>query len=95
MEVPAESGVVVKGLGVRGAQAQDEVQGLTRGVGRVEAALECALGSIGGGQDGRSALALGLLQSDTLLVNPGLGGGLDGAKELARSLAPLNGESGG
>jgi hypothetical protein len=105
--VPAETGVEEQSLGVRGAQAQDEVQGLAQGAGVVEAALEGALGAIeegeerlaeitlGGGQGSRGATALGLRQGGALLVNPRKRGGLRGPGELARSTAPLNGDSGG
>jgi hypothetical protein len=94
-------------LGLGGAQAQDEVQGLAAGAGRVEAALEGALGSVeegeerlaelalSSGQGGRSALALGLLQGEALLVNPGVRGRIDGARELARGPTPLDGETDG
>jgi hypothetical protein len=107
LKVPAETGVEEEGLGVRGAQAEDEVQGLAQGAGVVEPALEGALGAIkegeerlaeitlGGGQGRRGATALGLLQCGALLVDPRERGGLHGPGELARSAAPLNGDSGG
>jgi hypothetical protein len=94
-------------LGSEARRRRTRCRGWPAGAGCVEAALEGALGSVeegeerlaelalSGGQGGRSASALGLLQGEALLVNPRVRGRIDGARELARGPTPLDGEAGG